>query len=109
MPQTFKIVPKWQNFAKSGHTADKARMKINTQTLAYNDIRNELSHMQSQIPYYFAYSLAAHIESLQPLNQRALYNRINFLHYIIPPPILGAFYNKEKIVLFIVIEQAISQ
>ena len=39
---------------------------------------------------------------------RALYNRRNFLHYNIPP-ILGAFYNNEKIILFIVIEQAISQ
>ena len=40
---------------------------------------------------------------------RALYNRRKSLHYFIPPSILGAFYNKEKNILFIDIEQAISQ
>ena len=34
---------------------------------------------------------------------RALYNRV------IPPPILGAFYNNKKNILFIDIEQVISQ
>ena len=43
-----------------------------------------------------------------PLPHRALYNRRNFPRYIIPP-ILGAFCNKEKNILFIVIEQTISQ
>ena len=42
------------------------------------------------------------------MSHRALNNWRNFLHYLIPP-ILGAFYNNEKIILFIVIEQAISQ
>ena len=45
---------------------------------------------------------------IEILTHRALYNRRNFLHYIIPP-ILGAFYNKEKNILFIDIEQTISQ
>ena len=39
--------------------------------------------------------------------QRPLYTQTGF-HYIIPP-ILGAFYNKEKNILFIDIEQTISQ
>ena len=43
------------------------------------------------------------------LNHRALYNHRNFLLCVIPPPILGAFYNNEKNILFIDIEQAISQ
>ena len=36
---------------------------------------------------------------------RALYNRRNFLHYIIPPPILGAFYNKEKIFCLLILNR----
>ena len=43
------------------------------------------------------------------MDHRALYNQINFLQYIIPPPILGAFNNNEKNILFIDIEQSISQ
>ena len=38
--------------------------------------------------------------SLSELKYRALYNRRNFLHYLIPPPSLGAFYNNEKIIFF---------
>ena len=43
------------------------------------------------------------------MDHRALYNQINFLQYIIPPPSLGAFNKNEKNILFIDIEQSISQ
>ena len=34
-PKTFKMLPKWQNFAKSGHTASEASTNVSLRTCVY--------------------------------------------------------------------------
>ena len=60
------------------------------------------------MPIYKKYASTLCPNDQISFSSKALFNRRNFLHYLIAP-FLGAFYNDEKKFFFFYIEQASSQ